>query len=63
MEKKITPQNRVYETRFFLTNTGNQFCEISKRMKEVVESFGVSVLTSGLQKRSVLLRRTSQKTM
>lgn len=50
---KITPQNRVYETRFFLTNTGNEFNKISERMREVAESFGTSVPTSGLQRKVV----------
>ena len=47
---KITPQNSV---RFFLTNTGNEFCKISECMRVVAESFGVSLPTSGLQRKVV----------
>ena len=43
---KITPQNAVYEKRFFLTNTGNE-------LREVADSFGVPLPTSGLQRKVV----------
>lgn len=32
-------------------NTGNEFCKIKEHMREVTESFGLSVPTIGLQKK------------
>ena len=53
VREKITPQNRVFEKRFFLTNTGNEFSKISERMKYVAESFGLVVPKSGVQRKVV----------
>ena len=50
---KITPQNDEYQKRFFLTNTGNEYCKISEYMREVADSFGTPLPTSGLQKKVV----------
>lgn len=53
IRQKITPQNATYEKRFFLTNTGNEFRKIIERMREVAESFGLSVPTVGLQRKVI----------
>ena len=53
IRSNIIPQNSVYVKRFFLTNTGNEFTKISERMREVAESFGLSVPNSGVQRKVV----------
>ena len=53
IRSNIIPQNSVYAKRFFLTNTGNEFTKISERMREVAESFGLSVPNSGVQRKVV----------
>ena len=53
IREKITPQHKIYEKRFFLTNTGNEFNKISERMRVVSDSFGVPVPKSGVQRKVV----------
>lgn len=48
---KILPQNSLYEKRFFLTNTGNEYGKICECMRDVAESFGLSVPNPGLQRK------------
>lgn len=53
IRNNITPQNEMYENRFFLTNTGNEFTKVSERMKEVAASFGLTLPMSGTSRKVV----------
>lgn len=50
---KIIPKHPIFEKRFFLTNTGNEFCKIGERMKDVAKVFGFALPTVGLQRKVV----------
>ena len=47
---KITPKHQMFEKRFFLTNTGNEFSIIGDRMKDIAKVFGFALPTVGLQR-------------
>ena len=55
VRQKLTPKHKSFEKRFFLTNTGNEFGNISQHMDSFAESFGLIVPTTGVQRKVVAM--------
>ena len=53
VRQKLAPKHKTFEKRFFLTNTGNEFRNISQHMDTFAESFGLVVPTTGVQRKVV----------
>ena len=47
------PKHQIFENRFFLTNTGNEFAKVGERMKNAALTFGVLLPTVDLQRQVV----------